>query len=292
MSLEQAIEILSLISKANASQETVQQTLIERFDLIETMLRYPGAVAAMDPAAFEAFLLGDGAPDYHVSIAAQIEAPESLSVDYAYPDGWGLRPVQEQLAVLAGFFPQLNWAASVPASLPEGAEGWLVVPKPSRIAESYCEALERVISCLARSGPAFSNSRDGKLDSEYLRLTERTRQALDQLEGSTPGDYLVLAVQCGLRYRPSSVSDARHMLRGHEFGLGPFEVASLLLTHPERLSDYEHLGIDCPGCTYAPDADAQHSHAICFIWDSDAVYLDCGHVEANAPGFGAASGFL
>lgn len=292
MSVEQAIQVLALIFESGASREAVQRALIERFDLVETMLRYPSSVSSLNAAAFEAFLLSGSSTAPYQSITAEMEIPGAAVVDYTYPDGWCLSPVEEQVAILARVFPHLTWQADIPRPLPGEAEGWLVIPKPSSLAQTYNEALERMLSCLASSGPGLSSGCEGRLTSDYLRLTERSRQVLDQLEGSTPGDYLVLAVQCGFRYRASSVSDARKMFQGHEFGLGPFEIASLLLTHPERLSDYEHLGIDCPGCTYAPDATPEHSHAICFIWGSDALCLDFGHVEANAPGFGAASGFL
>ena len=38
MSVEQAIQVLALIFESGASREAVQRALIERFDLVETML--------------------------------------------------------------------------------------------------------------------------------------------------------------------------------------------------------------------------------------------------------------
>ena len=286
------MHILNLLLRANVTEEMVQKVLIERFDLIETMMKYPEVVRALDLRLLETFILSNIPSVTEALAASQAEGEEGIVSEYDYPTGWGLKSVDEQLMILNDFFPNLTFEAEIPASLPEGAEGWLVAPKPSRIAKTYNEALERLLSILTGARSAFSNWREGKLGPEYLRLAEKTVQALDILERSTPGDYLVLAIQCGLRYRASSVSQARESFEEKEYGLGPFEIASLLLTHPERLADYEHLGIDCAGVEYAPNADRNFSHSLYFIWDEQGLCFDCSYAEAIGPGFGSASGFL
>jgi len=292
VTFEQAIELVGLLLKAGAAPEDVQQTLIERFDLIETMMKYPHAVRAMDGAAFEAFLIGSAPPSEVLFQVGDTGADEGVSSEYGYPLAWGLRSVEEQLRGFAMLLPGLRCEVEIPASLPHGAEGWLVVPKPSSIADTYNEAFQRVLGFLMWDPSCFCNGREGKLGPEHLRLLDRSSKALNELERSTPGDYLVLGIQCGLRHRATSVSEARNTFDEREFGLGPLEVVSLLLTHPERLSDYEHLGIDCSGCAYAPEADSEHSHCLYFIWGGSGLYLDCSTADANAPGFGSASGFL
>ncbi len=291
ISLEQVVQILTLILKADVTEEIVQKTLIERFDLIETMMKYPQAVKSMDPGLFEAFIVSSiPAPEGIFTVSPAEE--EGSVAEYAYPTGWHLKSVDEQLTILNHLFPNLTFETEIPASLPQGAEGWLVVPKPSRIAKSYNEALEKLLSLLKEVRCEFSNWREGKLEPEYLRLAEKTKKVLDKLERSTPGDYLVLAIQCGLRYQANSVSQARKIFEEKEYGLGPFEIASLLLTHPDRLTDYEHLGIDCPGCEYAPNADRDFCYSLYLIWDEEGLYFDCSSAEATGPGFGSASGFL
>lgn len=292
IAFEQAIELVSLLLKAGVAPEDVQQTLIERFDLIEIMMKYPHAVRAMNPAAFEAFLLGSASYSEVLLQAGETGADEGVLAEYGYPLAWGLRPVEEQLRDLGILLPGLKCEVEIPTSLPQGAEGWLVVPKPSSIAETYNEAFQRALGLLMRDPSCFCNGREGKLGPEHLRLIDRSNQVLDELQRSTPGDYLVLGIQSGLRHRATSVRDARTAFGEREFGLGPLEVVSLLLTHPDRLNDYEHLGIDCPGCAYAPEAGSEHSHALYFIWDGGGLYLDCSSADANAPGFGSASGFL
>jgi len=292
ITFEQTVELVSLLLRTEATAEDVQQTLIERFDLIETILRHASAVRKIHPAAFEVFILG-GNSFSAMSLPSGVTAvDEGVATEYAYPPAWGLRPVEAQLSDLAVLLPGLRCEAGIPATLPQGAEGWLVVPKPSSIAGTYNDAFRRLLGLLTQGPLCFSNGREGKLGPDYLGLVERSNQVLDELERSTPGDYLVLGIQSGLRHRAASVCEARNAFGEREFGLGPLEVASLLLTHPTRLSDYEHLGIDCPGCAYAPEADSDHSHCLYFIWDGDGLCLDCSSADANAPGFGAASGFL
>jgi hypothetical protein len=291
ITLEQVVKILTLISKANISEAAVQKTLIERFDLVETMIKNPEAVKAMDRSLFEAFILSNVPSPEMLSPALPNNIEEAVS-EYCYPAGWCLKTTPEQMAILSRYFPHLTLEAESPASLPQEAEGWLLVPKPSAIANTYGQALEKLLSVLAGASSTFYNMREGKLGPGYLRLTEKTRQVLDKLERSTPGDYLVLAIQCGLQHRARSVSQARQTFKEKEYGLGPFEIATSLLTHPGRLSDYEHLGIDCPGCEYATSAEGDFNYSLSFNWSEEGIYFDCSAIDGVAPGFGSASGFL
>ncbi|MFW6126460.1 MAG: hypothetical protein ACOC58_05075 [Chloroflexota bacterium] len=292
ITLEQVVEILNLIMKSSVSEETVQRTLIERFDLLAAMMRHPEAVQAMSLPVFEAFIQGSSPLPAGSRVPQEDEMAGLAVEEYGYPVGWRFRSLREQLDTLGAFFPELRWEAGLRGQLPREAEGWLVVPKPWKLAQTYNEALEQVLGHLQRARPRFSNGREGRLGPEHLSLTDRTYRVLGELERDTPGDFLVLAVQSGLRHRASSVGEVRERLAGDEFCLGPLEIASLLLTHPDRLGDYEHLGIDCPGCRYAPNADGQYSFSLYFIWDGEGLRLDCSSSDAGAPGFGSASGFL
>lgn len=289
---QQAAQLLNLISTAGASSQAVQRTLIDRFDLLQAMLRHPDEVSAMDASSFESFLIG-GCLFPPGFLAGPSQQPaRDMPVSYCYPEGWGLKPVDEQLRLLGQRFPGLELHAEAPSALPEGAEGWLLVPKPSRVAGSYHEALQRVLAMPPRQGAAFVTSQEGKLGPEHLRLTPKTTEALDRLERATPWDFLMLAVQCGLTYCSRSSTQVRRGFREGEFGLGPFEVACLLLTHPERLADYEHLGIDCPGCEYSPVAGGEFNGTLYFIWTMDGICLSFSSAEGGAPGFGSASAFM
>lgn len=292
VTLEQAMELLRLIVRANVAAEAVQRTLIERFDLLQIMMEHPHAVKGVNRSAFEAFIRGSSPSAETVLQMLESHGEEYVAAaEYGYPSGWCLRALEEQLDVLRALFPELRCEAQVPPHLPEGAEGWLLVPKPQRIGNTYHEALETVLGHLGEAQRPFCNARQGELGPQHLRLTQHSLDVLDELDRCTPGDYFLLAIQSGLRHRATSVADAQARFGRAEFGLGPLEIATLLLTHPDRLGDYQHLGIDCPGCLYSPNADDDQSYSLYFIWDGEGICLDYSSAEGNAPGFGSASGF-
>ncbi len=291
VTVEQVTQLLTLISEAQASHEAVQKVLIERFDLIQILMRHPEIVQTIDPVLFESFILSMADSLGLSSSTPWASVGEETVTTFGYPAGWQLKPVSEQLTVLCASLPSLESALDVPASLPEGAEGWLVMPKPGSIAKSYNEALERLLSINNSGKTRFVNIREGKLGREFLRLTERTEQVIAESERGTPGDFMVLAVQSGARHQARSVMQVRESFIETEYGLGPFEVASLLVTHPERLTGYTDLGIDCPGCTYALTANGEPGFSLYFTWSEEGILLDSSAIDGVGPGFGSASGF-
>lgn len=125
-----------------------------------------------------------------------------------------------------------------------------------------------------------------------MRLTEKTAAALKKLEEETPGDYLVFPAQLGSRHAGRSVRRARACFGAEEFGLGPFEVASYLLTTPERFTRWGDLVIDCAGVEYQPSPDKEFGHCLYFNFDYGRLHFS-GRWTGDADGFfGSASGFL
>lgn len=227
-----------------------------------------------------------------------------------YPDGYESKPVADQLAVLAKLYPQLDGSqvAALASSwevLPDGAELLQVVPKLYSVAKlhriddpygtGYGKCLELMLVHIAQSR-TFYNYRKGRLTDPYLRLLEHTRQALKRLEAETPGDYLVIPMQSGLRYAGSSVSRARWDIEhSGQWSLPSWVVGHHLLTHPERGVRWEQLHLDGPGDEYSPDADGKFNSALCFYFydfsdhrlEFGSRWVDFAHVL-----FGSASGFL
>ncbi len=227
-------------------------------------------------------------------------ANEEVKSTYGYPKGWKLRDISEQLTILQKIkeFKVLNArhvirVAENPSEVPEGAEGLVIIPKPSRVANSYNEAVVLMTELMAKSRKDWHNYREGGLGPEYLRLTEKTKQAIFRLEKGTPGDYLVIPVQTGLRHRGRSMRRAQVMFIDREFGLGPYEIGIILLTHPERLQEdeCEHLGIDCAGCDYSPYADGDFFRVLDFRQSSDELRFGCW-ANSVLQHFGSASGFV
>lgn len=157
---------------------------------------------------------------------------EEVASKYGYT--LAVKPICEQLLALMKYFPGLDPGPALACSkslgeLPEGAEGWFVIPKPEKVGKTYGEALETVLKHLAveRQGK-FTNWREGKLGPKYLRLTEKTQKALETLSAQQSGDFLIIPAQFGIRHRGRSVRRAREVFVAKEFGLGPFETAVML----------------------------------------------------------------
>jgi hypothetical protein len=78
----------------------------------------------------------------------------------------------------------------------------------------------------------------------------------------------------------------------NEYGLGAFAVGIMLLTHPERLMNYDDLYVDCAGDEYAPEADGDFSHAPFFRFDDDRVKFLAYWFGNARDNYGSASAFL
>lgn len=217
---------------------------------------------------------------------------EEIPSSYQYPPDRKIRDIREQLTHLRKYFPDFRFKTSIPLILPEGAEGWLVVPKFSKIAPTYNKGLEKMLEILAKKRPDFLNGREEELGEEYLKLDNRTRMAIEILEETFKGDYIVIPVQMGRRYLGRSSRRAKVLFNSNEFGLGPLEVTVFLLTHPEWLTNEEDLGIDCVGGEYGPYKHARFKNILCFYYLKEKLHLNDRWGGCPDKKFGAATGFL
>src|SRR5208337_1778213 len=182
---------------------------------------------------------------------------EEVGSDRGYPPTYRVRPVEAQVTELRKLIPALGACQEKLGRLPlpEGAEAWFAIPRWQALAPTYNEAVERILELLA-SKRRLSIRIAGRLGEKYLRQTERSRLAetilADQQQGS---DILVVAAQAGMLHRGCSARRTRASIAGNEFCLGVFAIASILLTHSERLSAGDSLMIDCGGDQYSPRAD-------------------------------------
>jgi len=221
-------------------------------------------------------------------------ADEETESSYGYPEGFRIRTVQEQLELLKQHFPNLD-ASHVQelasGELPEGAEGWAVIPKPEKIGKTYYKALEVVLDHIAKERK-FQNYHEGALTEKHLRLKEKTTQTHAKLD-QQPGDFWVILFQFGKKWAGHSVRNAQVRFADNEFGLGPYEAAILLLTHPDRITGPNQLYIDCAGCEYSPDADGDFFACLNFDWYYyyKQLVLSYGADDVSLQ-WGVASGFL
>ncbi len=228
--------------------------------------------------------------------ASPFFANEEVESNYGYPQGYAVKPVCEQLVELSKHFNGLNTSSVLACSkelpaLPAGAEGWFAVPRWEKVASSYNEAVEKVLDLIGKTR-TFYNYRKGVLGLKYLRLSERTAVALQMIGEKQKGDFLLIPAQFGLTHRGRSVRRVRVVYAPHEFGLGSFITGCMILSHPERLVQWEQLHIDCPGDEYAPGADGEFSSAPIFRFYDGEVEFDAYWVSGANENYGSASGFV
>lgn len=231
-------------------------------------------------------------------------ANEEESSTYTYPPQYKLKSPEEQVEILRKLFPDLSAYYSQVANqpLPEGAEGWFLIPRWSLVAHTYNGALAKVLDLLGKSRH-FHNYREGTLGPNRLKQSERTAAFFAQIEQQQTGDFLVVAAQFGLRHRGRSVRRAREVFLPNEFGLGAFAVVCMALSHPERFFKWDELNVDCAGDEYSfPGGDFSSSPIFLFddpLQEFDSSWIDLDPsldfdarlIDFANPFFGSVSGF-
>ena len=227
-------------------------------------------------------------------------ADEEAESSYGYLSGYKPKGITEQTNILRELFPGIGFADEKLAEqpLPENAEGYFAIPNweknPKMFGKTYGEALQVILDKIkqTRNG-SFYNYREGQLGPKYLRQSERTKKFFSELnEAQGNPDILIVPAQFGIRHRGRSVRRAREVFLANEFGLGAFASGIMLLTHPERLGDYNDLYIDCAGDEYAPDGDVEFVGAPVFHFDDGRVKFNAYGIVGAGSHYGSASGFF
>jgi hypothetical protein len=219
---------------------------------------------------------------------------EEVGSDRGYPPTYRVRPVEAQVTELRKLIPGLGACheklGRIP--LPEEPEAWFAIPRWEAVAPTYNDAVEKILEVLS-TRRRFSNRIAGRLGKEYLRQTERTRLAetilADQQQGN---DILVVPAQAGMLHRGCSARRTRASIAGNEFCLGVFAIASILLTHPERLSAGDALMLDCGGDEYSPRADYNFDRVPLFDFDISGIEFSIFYEDRARNLWGTPTGFL
>ena len=244
--------------------------------------------------------------EFHVRIMAAVKelsatdefAQEEVASNFAYPPGFKIKEVAEQVTILRQLFPELKEATydlEISAGrLPVHAEGWFAIPRWRSLAPTLSEAIEKMLSAYGAQVNFFNYS-DGRIDADYLHQQAKSIKSWKKLGERQRGhDILIVPCQFGLRHRGRSVRRAHEMMGAREFGLGAFAVAAMLVVHPVRLAPLS-LNILCAGDEIAWDMDCQSTYVPVF------QYEDVGHVGSQfligqqdyvGEGYGSVSGFL
>lgn len=184
---------------------------------------------------------------------------------------------KEQKSILATHFPNL--------SFPKLKEDKYFIPHWKQIDATYSGAVQKILDAIKSTRP-FYNWREGKIDESHLRQTDRKIKAWEGKE------YLSIDAQLGEKYKGKSVTTARKLMEANEFGLGWYEMGIILLTHPDVLTSYDDLWIDCPGDEFSPDGDGEFSEAPSFGFSDGRLRTGAGDVDGASGYFGSASSFV
>lgn len=233
-------------------------------------------------------------------------ADEERASSYGYLSGYKPKGLTAQTNRLRELFPGIGYAnqgllAQIEkgeVALPPNAEGWMAIPNwikhPEIFGSTYGKALQKVLDTISQTrNGKFYNYRTDQLGPQSLRQSVRTEKFFRELaEAQGNPDVLLIPAQFGLCHRGRSVRRAREVFAANEFGLGAFAVGIMLLTHPERLQNYDDLWLDCSGDEFAPDADSQFSLAPYFYFSDDKVKFDTYDVSSAVEHYGSVSAVL
>jgi hypothetical protein len=242
------------------------------------------------------------------AITDRYKDEERRSTYYAYPPEYkGPKPIEEQIKTLAAILDldptsALEYAKQLP-TLPQGAEGWFAVPSADALAKKHfsdvkeddrkhVRAILHVFDCIAKRRP-FHNWRAEQMTPERVRITARTKEALEQITQVQKGDILIIAAQLGQRHRGRPTRRARECFVANEFGLGWLIGGAIALTHPERFVRFEELDMDLPGDEFDdPVARDRFVHAPYLFFRDGKLGAGAGRCGFAYEYDGSVSGFL
>ncbi len=195
-----------------------------------------------------------------------------------YPAGWRLsQTVSEVKSGGRTGLPSLEktyLASESGRRLPDGADGFVMIPKLSALArhDSAQEGLStslyrRAFQVLLRELSARAQSIGWEVDNyidhddgAHLKLREMTSEAFRRLE-IVRGEAFVVPVQLGLRFGGMAPGDVVENLPPGQFPLDPVSVGwivySEMLAFASMPSATPTLYIDCPGAMYAPQENGK-----------------------------------
>ncbi len=219
-------------------------------------------------------------------------ADEEVPSGRGYPQAYAPRPLPEQARLLRGTFPRLGGVLpTAPPTLPAGAEAWFLIPDWRRVAATYNTAVTDALAALGTTR-STSFARVERLGANSLRLHARTAEMSQQLSALGDSGLLLVAAQFGVHHRGRSVRRSRAQFADHEFGLGAFAVAAMLLTHPERIAQFDQLYLDCAGDEYSASDEQQFSEAPYFRFLDGRLAFGTSWYGTSDAYFGSASAFL
>ncbi len=187
-----------------------------------------------------------------------------------------------------------DWIVCAHKVCPEWIEKFFAQFDWRQIASTYSEAVQKVLDTIKQTRNGFENYREGQIDEKRIRQLARTQKFFAYIAKAQGNpDIQIVPAQFGIRHRGRSVRCAREVCLNNELGLGAFAVGIMILTHPERLMNYDDLWIDCGGDEFDdPDSDVRFDRAPYFRFCGDGVEFGARWFGGARGHCGSASGLL
>jgi hypothetical protein len=273
----------------------LQEIVTEAYESVLEQLDKQSAQAVLDnQRKLKEQLVSQVAESIRLHTASNKFHDEAVGSDRVYPPTYRIKSIEAQVTELRKAYPQLQSCNEKLARrpLPDGAEGWFAIPRWQAIAPTYNQAALSIVNKIGERR-RFSNRIFERMSEKYLRNSERATIAQRILcEQQGDADILVVAAQFGMLHRGSSARRTRAVLAGNEYGLGAFAIASMLLTHPERLSTAATLMIDCSGDEYSAHGDYTFDRVPLFDYDISGVEFSIFYEDRARNLWGTPTAFL
>ena len=252
---------------------------------------------------------------------------EYTDSECVYKAGFPRKTWQQRLEILRNNIGGLFYEGLedfIALLLERGVDAWVddivnpfLVPDWRTVGETYAEATVNMWALVAKSaaykGHTY-NYREGATTPDRLKLIDEpfyrelesawgcqlhgipAATAHERLRELRPTALTVWPVfaQTGLRHRGRSVRRSHVRFSETEWGCGPFEMLCILLTDGEdRMTAFEHLGMDAPGAFYRSETDEEFDSALCSDVDGGGrLRLRGVWIGSPGQGFGSVSASL
>lgn len=166
---------------------------------------------------------------------------------------------------------------------------------------AYARVVEMVIPEVGKAFVAaglggFKNWRQDNLTANHIILIPAGIVAWEKLEQLTDDDFCFspAGANTGSAYAGYSVRRGRIgiVLASDQFPQDCLMTGGTLATQPERMSKYEHLGMDCPGNAYSRDTVGRFTRSVVWGFSCDGLRFAGRSADDADRDIGSTAGFL
>ncbi len=255
-------------------------------------------------------------------IAGLYESEISTEKHFTPPANWKYLPVEEAVVAYRKIFGSSLKADAVlklakEAKAGQDTEGipvWLKLSSLARMfevkgdplavtdegREAYAAIVDRFVPEVGKayrkvfSKHGFKNWREGQLSANHVILTPAGIVTWQKLHETTDDDFCFApaGANTGSNYSGHSVrlSRIKIVLAENKFPQDCIMTGGTIATQPERMSKFEHLGMDCPANSYSPDAGGKFGYSLDWGWNGGELRFDRYWANDADRYFGSASG--